>query len=93
MLARPRAVHTQNDWRPGMAWYSKDDYYLVRMILTVTAPTPKARTSVRLVTVMETPACCRVAPSKEGIGRRGSESFLLLRHCTITNMSSIPIPA
>ena len=40
------AVQTQKDWRPG---------------IRVTAPTPKAVTSVTEVTVMETPACARAA--------------------------------
>ena len=33
------------------------------MKITVTAPTAKAKTSVTLVTVMETPACLRAMPS------------------------------
>ena len=40
------AVQTQKDWRPG---------------IRVTAPTPKAVTSVTEVTVMETPAWARAA--------------------------------
>ena len=65
-------------------------------LLTVTAPTLKARTSVTLVTVMETPACLTAPPTRSGTPGRtwgGLCCFWLLRHWTITNMSSIPIPA
>ncbi len=38
---------------------------------TVRAPTPNAMTSVAEVTVMATPACCRVSPTRAGSeGRR-----------------------
>ena len=61
---------------------------------TVTAPTPNAKTSVRLVTVTDTPACLRAIPIWSGRLRpalRGS--FCMFdQHWTITNISSIPIP-
>ena len=62
--------------------------------LTVTAPTPNAQTSVSEVIEMATPACLMACPICSG---RGSADFCrslrLLRHCIITNMSSIPMPA
>ena len=66
---------------------------LVRWTQTVTAPTPKAQTSVREVTVMATPAFLIVCPILSVRGRVDfCSSLKLLRHCMITNMSSIPIP-
>ena len=62
-------------------------------IHTVTAPTPKAQTSVRDVTVMATPAFLIVCPILSGKERVDfCSSLKLFRHCMITNMSSIPIP-
>ena len=57
------------------------------------APTPKAQTSVSEVMEMATPAWRMAWPICSG---RGSVDFCwslrLLRHCMITNMSSIPMP-
>ena len=54
-------------------------------------PTPKATTSVTLVTVMETPAWDSVLDIRSGKLMSAGEDFLtLLRHWTMTNMSSIP---
>ncbi len=73
--------------------------------LTVTAPTPKAKTSVSEVTVTATPAWRIVRPirSDRGSDENGEEEeeeedlscadSRLFQHCTITNMSSIPMPA
>ena len=76
MAARDTEVPTQKDSRPG---------------IRVMAPTPKAKMSVRLVTVMETPACCSARPIFSVMEVEGSRRRLV-QHCTITNMSSIPIP-
>ena len=63
--------------------------------LTVNAPIPKARISVILVTVTDTPACSIVNPILSGIE---SCAFFfsfawLYQHAMITNMSSMPMPA
>ena len=58
------------------------------------APIPKAKTSVMLVTVTETPACLMVRPILSGMdmaAKVGSEERLY-QHSMITNMSSMPIP-
>ena len=61
--------------------------------ILVKYPTPKATTSVILVTVMETPAWDIVLEISSGILVSGGEVFLtLLRHWTMTNISSMPIP-
>ena len=62
--------------------------------LTVQAPIPNARMSVRLVTVTDTPACCIVRPSLSGRGRFAMVGSLwrLYQQAMMTNMSSIPIP-
>merc|ERR1719470_359673 len=47
-----------------------------------------------MVTVMETPACCKVLPifsAKDKVAVLGSET-MLYQHSMMTNMSSIPIP-
>ena len=61
---------------------------------TVTDPTAKAKTSVTLVTVTETPACFKAVAIFSSVVRcRREESFFtLLTDCMMTNMSSIPIP-
>ena len=71
-----------------------ESFTLEKFISTVTAPTPKAKTSVTLVTVTETPACFNVRPIFSGVLLAELlESLLILdQHCTITNMSSIPMP-
>ena len=59
----------------------------------MTAPTPNAQTSVSDVIEMATPACLIAWPICSGRGRVDfCWSLRLLRHCIITNMSSIPIP-
>ena len=60
---------------------------------TVVAPMAKTMTSVSDVTVMATPACLIASPilSSTDIDAEEEESRLS-RHCTITNMSSIPMP-
>ena len=61
---------------------------------TVTAPTAKAKTSVTLVTVMETPACFRASAIFSSVLRcwRAASFLTLLTDCMMTNMSSMPIP-
>ena len=44
-----------------------ESFTVEKIILTVTAPTPKAKTSVTLVTVTETPACFKVNPIFSGV--------------------------
>ena len=60
----------------------------------MTAPTAKAKTSVTLVTVTETPACFRASAIFSSVLRclRAASFLTLLTDCMMTNMSSIPIP-
>ena len=61
---------------------------------TLVAPIPKTKTSVKVVTVIETPACFIVLPifsDKLSSAGEGSSSTLD-QQVEITNMSSIPIP-
>ena len=60
---------------------------------TVLAPIPKAMKSVMEVMVMATPAWDIVAPSLSTTGLPASPAESVLRHCTITNMSSMPMPS
>ena len=64
-------------------------------VLTVKYPTPKARMSVTLVTVTDTPACSIVSPSLSGNGRLAmlGSLWMLYQQAMMTNMSSIPIPS
>ena len=68
--------------------------FLFEKQLTVKAPIPKARMSVTLVTVTDTPACSIVSPSLSGNGRLAMLGSLwrLYQQAMMTNMSSIPIP-
>ena len=60
---------------------------------TVDAPTAKAAKSVIDVMVMLTPACLIAMPTRVGRDLFESSLLRLFQHCTITNMSSIPIPS
>ena len=64
--------------------------WVLKLPLTVVPPTAKARKSVRDVMVMAAPALLMVSPNLSVIGRVSSSSFRLLKHCIVTNMSSIP---
>ena len=61
---------------------------------TLVAPLPKTKTSVKVVTVIETPACFIVLPifsdRLNSVGEGSSST--LDQQLEITNMSSIPIP-
>lgn len=59
----------------------------------VEAPTPKAAKSVSEVTVMATPACCKVRPILSLMPRAASTGLSEAWLCTITNMSSMPMPS
>ena len=60
---------------------------------TVVAPMPKAIKSVILVMVIATPECLSVRPNRCTKGFAMSSGFLILaKLCTMTNMSSIPMP-
>ena len=65
-----------------------------KLKLTVQAPIPKARISVMLVTVTETPACSMVSPILSGMDRFAIVGSLwrLYQQAMMTNRSSIPIP-
>ena len=60
------------------------------IILTVVPPTAKAKKSVSDVMVMAAPALRIVIPNLSVIGFFSSSSLRLLKHCIVTNMSSIP---
>ena len=68
---------------------------MIFQLLTLKAPSPKAQTSVIVVTVIETPACFSVDPSLSAKLCPAVAGFLLIfvQLWTITNISSIPIPA
>ena len=55
-------------------------------------PIPNAMISVTLVTVMAAPACFMVIPNRSMRLRDLSSVFKVSQLCTMTNISSIPIP-
>ena len=52
----------------------------------------KAKKSVREVTVMAQPARDMVRPKRSFSDRVQSVGLRLLKHCMVTNMSSMPMP-
>jgi hypothetical protein len=65
----------------------------IQVTLTVKDPTRNAATSVSVVTVIETPACCNVRPIFSGKDISLFPRFKFFQQATITNMSSTPIPS
>ena len=59
----------------------------------VKPPIPNAMISVTLVTVMAAPACFMVTPNLSMRLRDFSSGFKVSQLCTMTNISSIPIPS
>ena len=67
-------------------------YITIIETLTVIQPMAKAQTSVSEVTVMATPAWRIVLPTLSPRSSVVRDFSWLLKHCRMTNMSSIPIP-
>ena len=78
MTRMPIEAYTQKDLRAGSE---------------VVAPTPKAMKSVMEVMVIATPAWDMLQPILSTTGKDFSFSERVFLHCTITNMSSMPIPS